>query len=175
MILLKGKQINLRSMTMEDVDIILNWENDPKNWLFSGTLSPFTSGEINSFIKNSELGIYQTKQFRFIIELHDGKTALGTMDIFDFDPHNKRAGLGILIADESKRGLGYGKQALGLAIEYCFKQLDLHQIYCNILSDNQESIALFQSLGFNQCGHKKDWIWDGTNFKDELIFQFIKS
>jgi diamine N-acetyltransferase len=35
--------------------------------------------------------------------------------------------VGIIIQNEVDRNSGYGKEALGLMIDYCFKQLQLHQ------------------------------------------------
>ena len=40
------------------------------------------------------------------------KMTIGTIDIFDFDPFHKRAGLGILIADEAYRRKGYASMSL---------------------------------------------------------------
>ena len=57
----------------------------------------------------------------------DTSLAIGLIDLFDFDAKNKRAGVGIIIQNEVDRNSGYGKEALGLMIDYCFKQLQLHQ------------------------------------------------
>jgi diamine N-acetyltransferase len=102
------------------------------------------------------------------------KTTIGTIDIFDFDPFHKRAGLGILIADEKYRRKGYASMALKCLIDYCFETLLLHQLYCNILDNNCESIDLFVKLGFNEIGIKKDWIKTDTGFISEHMFQLVK-
>jgi len=42
------------------------------------------------------------------------------------------------------------------------------------LEDNQASIKLFTSQGFNEIGLKKDWNFTNDNFKNEYLFQLIK-
>jgi diamine N-acetyltransferase len=101
------------------------------------------------------------------------KVTIGTIDIFDFDPFHRRAGLGILIADEKYRRKGYAHMAITGLIEYCFNTLQLHQLYCNILANNSESMDLFKKLGFVQSGIKKEWIKISDGYMDEYLFQLI--
>jgi len=98
---------------------------------------------------------------------------VGSIDIFDFDPYHLRAGIGILIADEKYRRKGLASMSLTCIIDYCFKTLQLHQLYCNILSDNPESIQLFSKLGFVQAGIRKEWIKTPIGYIDQHIFQLI--
>ena len=59
--------------------------------------------------------------------------AIGTIDLFDYEPMHARAGLGIWIVQESNRRQGYAKEALRLIIEYAFFKLQLNQLYCCLL------------------------------------------
>ena len=95
------------------------------------------------------------------------------IDLFDFDPKNRRAGIGIVIASQQSRNLGYGAEALELLCGYSKVTLELHQLYCNILDDNKPSIHLFEKLGFTKVGVKKDWIASNGKFKNEILYQKI--
>ena len=53
-----------------------------------------------------------------------------------------------------------------------FPFLGLHQLYCNITADNKASIKLFTNAGFNIISRKKDWIWTGEKWEDELSMAF---
>jgi len=63
--------------------------------------------------------------------------------------------------------------ALRCIVDYCFDTLQLHQIYCNILANNCESMDLFKKTGFVQSGIKKDWIKTSEGYLDEFLFQMI--
>ena len=170
---MKYKEIKLRAMEPEDLELLYEWENNESNWTISNTISPFSKYTLKRYLENSHKNIYESGQLRLMIEhLHDEVT-VGTIDIFDFDPFHRRAGLGILIANESYRRKGYGSLALTILIEYCFKTLQLHQLYCNILGNNTESVDLFQGLGFVRAGIKKEWIKTADGYLDEHLFQLI--
>ncbi|MEG1935721.1 MAG: GNAT family protein, partial [Rikenellaceae bacterium] len=121
---------------------------------------------------NSFTDIYQSGQLRLMIMCED--RAIGATDIFDFDAHNSRAGIGIIIFDKTNRGKGYATEALNQLIEYCFETLTVHQIYCNIDAENAESMKLFKKQGFTMIGIKKEWIKSGGKFNDEIMFQKLK-
>ena len=51
---------------------------------------------------------------------------MGCIDLFDFDPRNRRAALGMYIAPEY-RGKGVGKAALEALETYAFTHLNRHR------------------------------------------------
>jgi len=168
--MLKGEQIYLRTLEPSHADIILKWENNSDNWRLSNTLVPFSRKLIEDYV-NSAQDIYSIKQLRFIICLVENDKEIGAIDLFDFDPYHQKVGLGILIAKFEDRRNGYAKEAVLLIKEYCFNHLNLHQVYCNILSKNKASIDLFEKSGFTICGTKKDWIKNKEGWLDELMLQ----
>jgi len=173
--ILKGKQIQLRAIEPNDTDHIHKWENDTDIWNLSNTLTPFSRFVIKQFIDNAHLDIFQSKQVRLMIDEINSNKPIGTIDLFDYDPLHKRAGIGILIADKENRSKGYASEALDLLINYCFTMLQLHQLYCNITTDNTESINLFTKKGFQLIGIKKDWLIFDKETKDEAMYQLINS
>jgi diamine N-acetyltransferase len=167
------KDIRLRALEPEDLEFLYDWENNDANWVLSNTVSPFSKYTLKRYLENSHKSIYETGQLRLMIDhIPDNKT-IGTIDVFDFDPFHKRAGLGILIANDDYKRKGYGTMALTCLIRYCFKTLQLHQLYCNILENNGASIDLFKKQGFIQAGLKKDWIKTSEGYLSEYLFQLI--
>ena len=167
-----GTNIQLRAPEPADIDLLYDWENDRQIWPVSNTIVPFSRFVLEQYILNSHQDIYTTKQLRLMIDLRKEQRTIGTVDLFDFDPGHKRIGLGILINNEV-RGKGFSKEALDLIIEYCFGTLMVHQIFCNINTDNKVSLKLFQSKGFEIIGNKKDWLLINHEWKDEYLLQLI--
>ena len=172
---MKYKKIRLRAIEPEDLELLYEWENDNSYWAISNTVSPFSRYTLKRYIENSHKTIFETGQLRLMIEHAEDKITIGTIDVFEFDPFHKRAGIGILIANESYRRKGYGTMSLTCLINYCFKTLQLHQLYCNILSNNLISIDLFKKHGFVLIGTKKDWILVEDGYVDVHMFQLINS
>ncbi|WP_179320247.1 GNAT family N-acetyltransferase [Winogradskyella helgolandensis] len=172
MVSLKGNHIYLRALEPEDLDFVYTIENDTTLWELSDTQTPYSRFLIKQYLENAQQDIYEAKQLRLAIcDAND--FTIGLIDVFDFDVKNKRAGIGILIQDEENRHRGYGKEALQLLVDYCFETLLLHQVYANISEQNQASLKLFETNGFQKIGLKKDWSFDGKTYANEFILQRI--
>jgi diamine N-acetyltransferase len=172
---LTGNTIYLRALEPEDLEFIYAIENNESVWEVSNTQTPYSRFLIRQYLENAHQDIYEAKQLRLAICLSDTFEAIGLIDLFDFDPKNNRAGVGIIISSESNRNSGIGSEALQLVINYAFNQLQLHQLYANIGSDNEISKQLFTKFGFQKIGTKKDWIKVDNIFKDEILFQLINN
>ena len=170
---MKFQKISLRAIEPEDLELLYKWENNNSYWIISNTVTPFSKYTLKRYIRNSHKSIYETGQLRLMIVLIAGKQTIGTIDLFDFDPFHNRAGIGILIAKAEHRRKGYASMALKCLTDYCFKTLQLHQLWCNILANNCESIDLFKKLGFVQAGIKKDWVKTAGGYLDEYMFQLV--
>jgi diamine N-acetyltransferase len=171
---LKGKNIYLRALEPEDLDFIYALENNESIWEVSNTQTPYSRFLIRQYLENAHQDIYEAKQLRLAICHNETEETLGLIDIFDFDPKNNRAGVGILIGSQAYRSKGTGSEALELVIKYSFQQLQVHQLYANIGSDNEISLQLFTKFGFQKIGIKKDWNKVNNDYKDELLFQLIQ-
>lgn len=175
MITLKGSNIYLRALEPEDLEFIYTIENDENIWEVSNTQTPYSKFLIRQYLENAHQDIYEAKQLRLAICKNNTSEAIGLIDLFDFDAKNKRAGIGIIIQNESERNNGFGKEALSLLIDYSFTQLQLHQLFANINTENKPSISLFTTFGFEKIGVKKDWNFFNNSFQDEAIFQLINN
>lgn len=170
-----GRNLLLRAPEPTDVDTIYRWENNMDNWHVSNTLAPFSRFAVEQYVLNTENDIFTTRQLRLMIDLHSSfpKTkTVGIIDLYEFEPHHKRAGVGILI-DETYRRKGYATEALQLLIEYCFTTLNLHQLFCDIEKSNLESIELFSRAGFESCGLRKEWLYRDGKWADVCLFQLL--
>lgn len=173
MVNLIGKKVYLRALEQTDLEFLFQLENDTQIWEISGTLAPYSKKVLQLYLDNAHRDIFDVKQLRLVICRVGEDRPLGLIDLFDFDPQHKRAGMGIVIAQDKDRGKGYGAEAIQLLCNYAFQVLDLKQIFANILEENGQSIALFRQLGFEEVGVKKDWIRSGSVFKNEILYQKI--
>lgn len=171
---IEGAICRLRALEPQDVDVLYSWENDTALWRVSGTMAPFSRHSLMRFIEEQQYDIYASRQQRFVIEADvDGEArAVGAIDLFDFDPQNLRAGVGVVVSAEH-RERGYAKDALNILERYAKDVLHLHQLWCGIGADNQASIRLFQGAGFVECGRRREWILTADGAIDEILMQKI--
>lgn len=164
-------KISLRIAEPEDARQIYEWENDRDLWRVSETSSPVSMFQVEQFLLgNSDL--VTNRQLRLMICLEGVDHPIGSIDLFDFDPVNSRIGIGILI-EKAYRNQGFAKQALKMCLDYLFHDVMVHQVHCLINILNEESQHLFMSLGFTECGCRKDWIKTPEGYLDTVFFQKI--
>lgn len=160
----------LRALEPEDLEMMYGWENDTTLWRVSGTTAPFSRHMLMRLIEEQQYDIYTTRQQRLVVEF-EGR-AVGAVDLFEFDPQNRRAGVGVVIESDYRRK-GLATDALHAAERYAREVLHLHQLWCSVTEDNLASLALFHRLGYNECGRRKEWILTPEGTVDEILMQKI--
>lgn len=174
--ILTGSNIKLRALEPSDVDLLYSWENNSEIWCISNTLVPFSRFVLEKYVADSHMDIFQARQLRLMIDHFDAEgrhETIGAIDLYDFDPMHRRAGIGILISEEKYRNRGFASEALRLLINYSFSVLHLHQLFCYIDCDNKISIKLFENFKFKITGEKKDWNRTPEGWKSEYMLQLI--
>jgi len=161
----------LRAMEPEDLDTLYMIENNMDLWNVGTTNVPYSRYVLHDYIAHSAGDIYTDKQVRFMIE-NAQKETVGIVDIVDFNPGHRRAEIGIVIQNRY-RGMGYAKGALEKVIDYALKILHLHQLYAVVECDNEESVRLFNTLGFKTETKLQHWLFDGHDFHDALLMQLF--
>lgn len=172
---IEGRICRLRALEPDDLDEMYRWENDTQIWRVSGTTAPFSRHMLLRLIDEQRFDIYTTRQQRLVVEAADGADGTlpqmaGAVDLFEFDPQNLRAGVGIMIAPEMRRR-GYGRDALSALDGYCRGTLHLHQLWCGVTADNEASLRLFAAAGYEECGRRRDWVLTPDGWRDEILFQ----
>lgn len=169
--ILQGKNIKLRALEPEDIDFLFSVENSEVFWEISYTQLPYSKYVLKRYIENAHQDIYESKQYRFAI-CNTHNQPIGIVDLFDFVPQHQRVGIGILVLPEYQNK-GVASETLKIIKNYTFHILNVHQLFAEILSENGNSIKLFEKLGFQKTGVKKDWIFSNKSFKDVFVYQLL--
>lgn len=168
---LRSSMLTLRSPEPEDLELMYRMENDTALWSVGSATLPYSRHTLRNYLEQSVQDIYHEHQARFVIELSDG-SAVGMIDLADFDLHNSRAEVCIgLLSEYRMRGLG--REALLLLCDYAMNFLHIHQLYAYIPVSNVESETLFSSVGFVRSALLKEWKRMPEGYCDVLLFQLI--
>jgi diamine N-acetyltransferase len=170
--MLTTTNICLRALEPEDLDLLYSWENDASEWHAGDTLSPYSRYELRRHIDSSRRSIFEENQLRLMIEQSEPHRSAGLVDLYAFDPHHRKAAVGITI-DKACRRQGLATLALELICRYAFEVLLLHQLYGYIAAGNDVSLRLFDRCGFSPSGTLADWIARPDGYEDVRIVQRI--
>lgn len=169
---IEGTVCRLRALEIEDIEAMYGWENDTEVWRVSGSVAPFSRNVLRRLIDEQQFDIYATRQMRLVIECATSGEAVGAVDLFEFDPHHRRAGVGIIVAPPYRRQ-GYALDALLTLERYAKEVLMLHQLWCSAGADNKASLSLFAKAGYAECGRRREWILSTDGATDEVLMQKI--
>ena len=173
----KAKIIKLRKLEPSDLPYLYQWENDASVWADGSNHNPLSQQDLRDYIESTTGDIYKDSQLRLIIysssesvcqqgglsgeaglssvSPKDGLT-LGCIDLFDFDPRNRRAAIGMYIAPQY-RGQGIGREAVRLLEEYAFSFLHLRIIYAIISTSNTACSELYRQAGYTPSSVLPSW------------------
>ncbi|MDG1064409.1 MAG: GNAT family N-acetyltransferase [Flavobacteriaceae bacterium] len=171
---LVGTNICLRALEPEDLGFLYQVENNQEFWSVSDTIAPYSKAVLKTYLADSQRSIYDSRQLRLVICLKESLDPIGFVDLFDFDPRHRKAGLGIVISEEGQRQKGRAKEAINLVVQYGFRHLELHQLYAYVAVDNAPSVGLFESLGFKCSGELKSWWKIPDGFADLYVYQKMR-
>ncbi len=166
--------ITLRALEPGDLDMVYRWENDRSLWPAGDTMAPLSRHQIAQYIDNYNADIYADRQLRLMITLGGEATPVGAIDLFDFDPVNSRAAIGIFV-DLPYRRRGVALEAVSRLVNHCRRRLSMHSLWCVVASDNKPSLALFKKAGFEVAGTLRSWLKHNGTFSDAYIMQILFS
>ena len=163
--------IALRKIEPTDLPFLYQWENDASAWADGANHNPLSQQDLREYIASTTGDIYKDDQLRLVIQSvseavctlsaqrsvsPQGGLTIGCIDLFDFDPRNRRAALGMYIAPEH-RGNGVGHEALAQIEAYAFDFLNLRCLYAVIVQNNTACSAIFEHAGYIPSSPLKNW------------------
>ena len=156
--------LRLRKIEPSDLPFLYQWENDATSWADSDTHNPLSRHDLHQYIENNTGDIYRDGQLRLMIE--QGGQTLGCIDLFDFDARNRKAAIGMYIAQEA-RGKGVGSEAVKQLLNYAFDFLHLRMVYAIISVNNHACSHIYEQMGFTPSSPLANWTLEG----DAILWQ----
>jgi RimJ/RimL family protein N-acetyltransferase len=76
---------------------------------------------------------------------------IGWVNYYWLDEHSGQAYVGICLPEETSWGQGYGHEALGLLIDYLFREKALNMVKAATWSGNERMLRCAEKCGFQEC------------------------
>ncbi len=162
--------IYLRAVEPRDIDTLFRHENAPEQPESTLTMAPVSRLQIQKYVENYSAEPTNDGSLRMMIDLVSSGETIGSVDIYDYNPRDRRAYLSVFV-EARFRKCGYATRALHLLCTYCADILGLHQLAAEVSVENQASLKLFEKTGFRTCGRLRSWLRVGRTYSDVLVFQ----
>ena len=66
--------------------------------------------------------------------------------------------IGFVIVDDKKRGCGYGRQMIGLALEYAFRIAGAERVTIGVFENNEPAYKCYKAAGFRDVPQEREEI-----------------
>ncbi len=163
--MIRGKTVRLRPFSLEDIDFLLRWNNDPD---YSGEfepLEPVSRGELEEWLPREKPG-----QLWYIIETADGEKV---GQIVGRHQENGSVQIGYRVIP-SARGRGYCTKATRMLVTHLFAS-GVASVVAEANPGNMPSIRVLEKLGFKKIEYKKRAVEINGVWLEGVVYELKRS
>ncbi len=171
--MLQGPRVRLRGITRQDLYRLSDFNNDLEVELAGGgdPPAPQSLERLQSEF-DQEIAKGGRDGASFAIEV-DG-VFIGQCALFAEDAVGRTCELGITIGDKAYWNQGYGREAIGLLIDYGFRHRNLHRIWLRVHAANRRAINAYRACGFVEEGRLRQHVWSDGRRDDLVIMGLLR-
>ena len=168
-----GKTINLRPLEESDVNgPYAHWLNNPEVCRFnSHARFPTPPTDLLKYIKSSKVN---SSLLVFAICHKRTGRHLGNISLQNINYIDRSAEIAVIIGEKRYWHKGIGSEAWGLVLQYGFKVLNLHRLYCGLAAGNTAMLKLAQKFSMKLEGRRRQAFFKNGQYDDILEFGILK-
>ena len=156
-------QLILRPYKSEDADKIISWIKDEKalrKWSSDRYGAyPITAKDINYKYLQCNGDCEEPDNF-YPMTAVDANGPVGHLILRYTNKEKTIIRLGFIIVDDSKRGMGYGKGMIQLAMQYAFDMLKAEKLTLGVFDNNPSAYYCYKAAGFNDIPLNEDVFYE---------------
>ena len=165
-----GERIYLRILTPDDVSKdYVEWLRDTEITQFLEIRwKVFTLEDIREYVKTMN---ENPNDYLFGIFIKGNNEHIGNIKVGEIDQMHKFGSVGLLIGNKNMWGKGYGTEAVRLATQYSFEELNLNHLKAGMYSDNKGCYKAFIKAGYREVGRYKSSRFYKGGYVDEILVE----
>ena len=169
----RGERVTLRVLEREDLAVLQRGAGDPEIRHLTGNSKVRTRDDL--------VETYENDQVTILLACLDDPGGPGPVEpdevrrvgVLSVKEWGRNPIVGIWLASEVQ-GEGYGKEAMGLLVDYAFRAYDNPTVKAKAFDYNEASQGLLESLGFELEGRlRMDAFVDGA-YRDGLMYGILR-
>ncbi|MEM9201590.1 MAG: GNAT family protein [Actinomycetota bacterium] len=169
---LPGPVVDLRPITVDDALAMFVSLSDEESNRLTGTQETFTLDQVEAHCARIAAA---PDRHDFAITRPGDPTYLGEVVLMDIDSVNRSAVFRIALARESLFGQGLGTAATQRIVDFGFDEVGLHRIELEVYAFNERARHVYEALGFQVEGVRRDALWQGSGFHDAVVMAILST
>jgi len=172
MVRLKGRNVELRPASSEDVDARLSLGNHAEIIEMFGVsrqdVKPLTRDGACQWLQKL-IG----NPNAWIIEVRG--RLVGEIRLDNLDYNDRRASMAVGIFDPELLGKGLGSESIHLVLQHAFTHLRLHRIGTRVLAYNTRAIRAYEKCGFVVEGREREAAFVNDAWHDDVMMGLLET
>jgi RimJ/RimL family protein N-acetyltransferase len=171
--MLNGDRVLLRAVGRKDLETYWRFRNDVEVVLLADEFPPRPRAfeEIEAEWEDHQRNRGDT--LWFAIEA-DAKF-IGQCLLYNLHRTNRTCELGITIGDRDYWSKGYGREVVGLLLDYAFGLLNMNRVWLTVNAGNERAIRCYQACGFLEEGRLREHYWIAGAYDDAIYMGVLRS
>jgi RimJ/RimL family protein N-acetyltransferase len=173
--MLIGERVTLRAQRREDLIRQAEWDNDLQTKLLADD-DPPRPVSLEWLQAQYDREMQDERKIRdeawFAMEV--GGVLIGGCGLMGMSATHRTCWLGISIGDPDSRGKGYGREAIGLLLEYAFRYRNMRKVCLSTGSDNERAQRCYRACGFVEEGRLRQQEWCDGRYIDSVQMGLLR-
>lgn len=169
-----GPQVLLTPLHMQNVGTHFRWNNDPDLNRLDSEL-PFAEERYGAFLQRFGQLVHRPAPDACDFEIHTRTgTLIGTAFVDQIRRTHGHGRVSVTICEQSHWGRGYGREALGLLLDYAFDHLGLRRLTAEAFAFNGAWRHLLARSGFQREAQFRDYLHRDGRFWDKEVYGLLR-
>jgi RimJ/RimL family protein N-acetyltransferase len=167
-----GSRVRLTPLIQNDVPTLARWQGDSEylRLLAAEPAFPKNEQQVGEWVREGQRG---RDNFLLGIRTIQDDELIGFIELGEVLWTHRNSWVAIGIGERGYWGQGYGHEAMGLALDFAFNELNLHRVQLTVYSYNERAIRMYEKLGFQREGVYREFLLrDGQRY-DMLLYGLL--
>jgi ribosomal-protein-alanine N-acetyltransferase len=171
-------RLAIESVGPEHIDALLAYhqrnEKHLERWEPARSPDFFTRSYWSGYAAAVQDDAYHGRAHRFVATLRGSRAIIASINVTNIVHGVFQAGVLGYSVDHSHQGRGYGTEAVGTIVTWCFRNLGLHRVEANYQPNNERSGRLLRALGFTVEGYARAYLYIDGEWRDHVLTAKIR-
>ena len=157
------KELKLRPYKLEDAKTIVSWIKDERalrKWSSDRYGEyPITAEDMNYKYIDCNGDCEEPDNF-YPLTAADADGPVGHLILRYTNGEKTTIRLGFIIVDDTKRGMGYGKKMIQMAMQYAFDMLGAERLTLGVFENNPSAYYCYKAAGFCEIETEQNFVFE---------------
>ena len=167
-LLIEGNSVNLRSLELEDLEILKKWRNNKVNRIHTREFRLLNMVNQKHWFDS----IHKDNPPKFIMfgVADKQKKLIGVCGLTYVDWKNRHCEISIIIFKKNWQKSKQAEDTVMLLNDHAFGELNMHRLWVEIFDTIPENIEFFESMNFVKEGILRDKLWRDKKWHNSFIY-----